>query len=306
MRTYIVTSVAAALVVGASSLIACSSAGDEGASTENANAAVTSVTESPVTDQGQTGNCWLYATAGWVESLHATAEGELGALLAGLLVLLGPLPAAGERQRRGVRRLLGSRRRSDQAVRPGPDGLLRRRRRDRARSGHRRAQQGDHRRHVDAQRSAPRSRHRARRARQGLQPRRRPERAAHPGLRSRRQQDVPHGRRRLGRHRQRAELPGDDAGVRQGQDDDDARPGHRRGRDRRHQHARRPHRRARLDGDLSAQPPRLRQHDGVGRPRAPDTAAGVRSHSGAAAARRRPADGQRRHRRRRAPAPSPR
>ena len=76
MRTYIVTSVAAALVVGASSLIACSSAGDEGASTENANAAVTSVTESPVTDQGQTGNCWLYATAGWVESLHATAEGS--------------------------------------------------------------------------------------------------------------------------------------------------------------------------------------------------------------------------------------
>lgn len=51
--------------------VACSS-GDDG----NANADdVTTVPESTVKDQS-TDNCWIYATTGWVESLHLGATGE--------------------------------------------------------------------------------------------------------------------------------------------------------------------------------------------------------------------------------------
>ncbi len=74
MRTHsVVLSSLTAAVLGVSGLVACSSSSD---STAASNAAVTNVTETPVTDQGQTGNCWLYATAGWVESLHSVAEGN--------------------------------------------------------------------------------------------------------------------------------------------------------------------------------------------------------------------------------------
>ena len=60
-------------VIGASAAaFACSAHGDSGA---NAGSNVTSVPESPVTDQGGTGSCWLYSTANWVESLHTTANG---------------------------------------------------------------------------------------------------------------------------------------------------------------------------------------------------------------------------------------
>src|SRR6185437_16075110 len=60
--------VATAAVVGASlTAIACTAGSDH---TSNAAANVTSIPESPVTDQGGTGSCWLYSTANWVESLH--------------------------------------------------------------------------------------------------------------------------------------------------------------------------------------------------------------------------------------------
>ncbi|HEX7664491.1 MAG TPA: hypothetical protein VF407_08275 [Polyangiaceae bacterium] len=37
---------------------------------------VTDIPSSSVLDQGETGNCWLYATAAWSESLHASATGD--------------------------------------------------------------------------------------------------------------------------------------------------------------------------------------------------------------------------------------
>jgi Peptidase C1-like family len=37
---------------------------------------VTSIPQTPVTDQGDTGSCWLYATANWAESLHTQANGN--------------------------------------------------------------------------------------------------------------------------------------------------------------------------------------------------------------------------------------
>ena len=59
-------------VIGASAAaFACSASGDGSSSASN----VTSVPESPVTDQGGTGSCWLYSTANWVESLHTSANG---------------------------------------------------------------------------------------------------------------------------------------------------------------------------------------------------------------------------------------
>ncbi len=72
MRTYsVVFASVTAVALGVSGLVACSSSAE---STSGSNQAVTNVTETPVTDQGQTGNCWLYATTGWVEALHANAN----------------------------------------------------------------------------------------------------------------------------------------------------------------------------------------------------------------------------------------
>lgn len=59
----------AALAVGCSS----SSSADDGAGSRNDD--VTSVPETPVKDQA-IGNCWIYATLGWVESLHLAHSGE--------------------------------------------------------------------------------------------------------------------------------------------------------------------------------------------------------------------------------------
>ncbi|MEO8876598.1 MAG: hypothetical protein ABI461_13490 [Polyangiaceae bacterium] len=62
------------LLAVAASLIACGSADStEGTSTGGR---VTNIPTSSVIDQGETGNCWLYATAAWAESLHATATGD--------------------------------------------------------------------------------------------------------------------------------------------------------------------------------------------------------------------------------------
>ncbi|MEO8796586.1 MAG: hypothetical protein ABI551_01765 [Polyangiaceae bacterium] len=64
----------ASLVILLGSLgVACDVATSEGDSTSDK---VTNIPSSSVLDQGQTGNCWLYATGAWAESLHASATGE--------------------------------------------------------------------------------------------------------------------------------------------------------------------------------------------------------------------------------------
>jgi len=59
--------------VAAASLgcLGCKGAGDVEPA-EKADEAVTDIPGSRVLDQGRTGNCWLYATAAWAESLHAS------------------------------------------------------------------------------------------------------------------------------------------------------------------------------------------------------------------------------------------
>lgn len=61
-------------VLAAASL-SCSPAADGGDGVAPSEAAVTSVEATNVKHQG-IGNCWLYATAGWAESLHAGATGR--------------------------------------------------------------------------------------------------------------------------------------------------------------------------------------------------------------------------------------
>lgn len=55
-------------------MIACGPSSSEDASATGGK--VTNIPTSSVVDQGQTGNCWLYATAAWAESLHASATGD--------------------------------------------------------------------------------------------------------------------------------------------------------------------------------------------------------------------------------------
>ncbi len=65
--------------LGLIALAACSGAAGP---TDDSSEAVTSVPETSARDQKDTGNCWLYATAGWVESLEysaAIARGEASA-----------------------------------------------------------------------------------------------------------------------------------------------------------------------------------------------------------------------------------
>lgn len=54
--------------------VAACSAGSESGATSAQN--VTSVPETAVNDQGSTGNCWIYATLGWAESLHMQVNGS--------------------------------------------------------------------------------------------------------------------------------------------------------------------------------------------------------------------------------------
>jgi hypothetical protein len=63
------------LLAAASSFIACGNAAESTDGTTNGSK-VTNIPTSSVIDQGQTGNCWLYATAAWAESLHASATGD--------------------------------------------------------------------------------------------------------------------------------------------------------------------------------------------------------------------------------------
>ncbi len=73
-----------ALVLGASvasvGSVACGS--PNGAVVTSDDNDVTSIPVSSVQDQGQSGNCWLYATAGWMESLHAARTGDTSLHLA--------------------------------------------------------------------------------------------------------------------------------------------------------------------------------------------------------------------------------
>ncbi len=55
-------------------MIACGPSSSEDAMSSGGK--VTNIPTSSVVDQGQTGNCWLYATAAWAESLHASATGD--------------------------------------------------------------------------------------------------------------------------------------------------------------------------------------------------------------------------------------
>lgn len=64
------------LLAATSSLVACGNADSNEGSTTSGGGKVTNIPTSSVIDQGQTGNCWLYATAAWAESLHASATGD--------------------------------------------------------------------------------------------------------------------------------------------------------------------------------------------------------------------------------------
>src|SRR5665213_1422048 len=76
------------LLAAASSFVACGNAPSSEGSTTGSK--VTNIPTSSVIDQGQTGNCWLYATAAWAESLHASATGDKSLhFFADLLGLLG-------------------------------------------------------------------------------------------------------------------------------------------------------------------------------------------------------------------------
>ncbi len=55
------------------SLMACGAPTD---ASRTAESDVTNIPQTGVGDQGETGNCWLYATAAWVESLHAARTGD--------------------------------------------------------------------------------------------------------------------------------------------------------------------------------------------------------------------------------------
>jgi hypothetical protein len=63
-------------LASASAMLALTACGapTDGASTAESD--VTNIPQSGVSDQGNTGNCWLYATAAWVESLHAARTGD--------------------------------------------------------------------------------------------------------------------------------------------------------------------------------------------------------------------------------------
>ena len=65
-----------AVVAASLSLAGCSSLGSE--EVGEGSDAVTDVPETSVRDQKDTGNCWLYATLGWVESLELGAAREQG------------------------------------------------------------------------------------------------------------------------------------------------------------------------------------------------------------------------------------
>ncbi len=49
-----------------------------GTDTKSGTAAVTNIPESAVQNQGETGNCWLYATGAWIESVEAEVPGNPG------------------------------------------------------------------------------------------------------------------------------------------------------------------------------------------------------------------------------------
>jgi hypothetical protein len=61
------------IALTAAAAAACTVAGERASTSDNA---VTSIPETPVLNQGQTGSCWLYATGAWVESLHTSANGS--------------------------------------------------------------------------------------------------------------------------------------------------------------------------------------------------------------------------------------
>lgn len=61
-------SLVAVSALAVSFAVGCSTATDESAS---ASSDITSIPESTVKDQGDTGNCWIYSTLGWIESLAA-------------------------------------------------------------------------------------------------------------------------------------------------------------------------------------------------------------------------------------------
>src|SRR5262245_51518691 len=61
------------LVSGLAGYLACGTPDHAKTSGDNN---VTNIPQSSVLDQGQSGNCWLYATAAWIESLHAARTGD--------------------------------------------------------------------------------------------------------------------------------------------------------------------------------------------------------------------------------------
>jgi hypothetical protein len=61
----------AGFLAGSTGIFACSIGSDHTASGDSN---VTSIPQTPVTDQSYTGSCWLYSTANWIESMHMSAN----------------------------------------------------------------------------------------------------------------------------------------------------------------------------------------------------------------------------------------
>lgn len=73
LRTLALTSVIGC-ALSASVIAGCS--GASGLDSDNSASHVTTIPQSDVIDQGEAGNCWLYTTGAWIESLHAEATSD--------------------------------------------------------------------------------------------------------------------------------------------------------------------------------------------------------------------------------------